>query len=437
MEELQSIINQIAIQVDKYGGKMYYVGGYVRDLYLGKEPSDIDVRVIGISKDQFSEILEQFGKIHWISARYDIVKLIGFDIDFASPENKDGSIKTIDDLSQGIDFTMNSIFMDVITGEVLDPFNGIEDIKNKIIRIAKPDEVEDEFLAIRACRFKAKLGFEIEEESKEKIKGFSFENVNTQRILPELRKVLNNPAIVQSEFYRVAMELGILGKLFEPLQKIHGLEVETRGVKVDAFEHTMKMLDYLMQFKGRIEDFEEYYMICLTYHLRTVEQDKYVDEFREFFENIIATNKMKNTVHFFQDHEDRLFLTYTAFQGMSAEDFAKTYSKFRRRLEFVGYVIESFKMATKENITEEELQKSKARVNAWEKKNLEARELSIKSIKPPKTTRKRKMKKSSKKQGPHTLDEVRNLTKNISTEEVRRHFSKSIARRRGRNGRYR
>ena len=51
MEELQSIINQIAIQVDKHGGKMYYVGGYVRDLYLGKEPSDIDVRVIGISKE--------------------------------------------------------------------------------------------------------------------------------------------------------------------------------------------------------------------------------------------------------------------------------------------------------------------------------------------------------------------------------------------------
>ena len=89
---LQSIINQIAIQVDKHGGKVFYVGGYVRDLYLGKEPSDIDVRVIGISKKDFSKILKEFGQICWIDAKYEIVKLIGFDIDFASPENKDGSV---------------------------------------------------------------------------------------------------------------------------------------------------------------------------------------------------------------------------------------------------------------------------------------------------------------------------------------------------------
>ena len=438
MEELQSIINQIAIQVDKHGGKMYYVGGYVRDLYLGKEPSDIDVRVIGISKEEFSEILEEFGKICWIDARYDIVKLIGFDIDFASPENKDGSIKTIEDLTQGVDFTMNSIFMDVLTGEVIDPFKGIEDIKNRVIRIAKLDEVDDEFLAIRACRFKAKLGFSIDEESAERIKGFSFENVKTQRILPELRKVLNNPLIVQSEFYRVALELGILGKLFEPLQKIHGLEVEARGVKLDAFEHTMRMLDYLMQFKSRIEDFEEYYMICLTYHLREVGKHRVGDDFREFFNNIIATNKMRHTVNFFQDNEQKLFLAYNSFQGMSDEGFAEIYRKYRRKLEFSGYVIESFRMAAKGSYTKEDLQKSKDRVDAWEKKILDARESSITHLKAPKHKRTKKMRKiSPTEQGKFTLEDVKKVTGDITPEEVRGHFSRSIAKRRGRNGRYR
>ena len=439
MEELQSIINQIAIQVDKHGGKMYYVGGYVRDLYLGKEPSDIDVIVIGISKEDFSKILERFGKICWIDARYDIVKLIGFDIDFASPENKDGTIKTIEDLTQGVDFTMNSIFMDVITGEVLDPFNGIEDIKNGIIRIAKPDEVEDEFLAIRACRFKAKLGFEIDEESAERIKGFSFEGVKTQRILPELRKVLNNGSISQSEFYRVALELGILGKMFEPLQKINGLEVDARGVKVDAFEHTVKMLDYLMQYKGRIEDFEEWYMVCLTYHLRTVEQDKATDEFREFFDNIIATNKIRNTVHFFHDNEEKLFLAYNSFQGMSVENYAEIYRRFRRRLEFSGYIAESFRMAAKEDISQGDLLESRKRVDAWEKKNLEARELSIKSLRPPAIRRKKKMKRNifSGKDEKYTLEDIGKLTRDVSAEQVKGHFNRAIRKRRTRNGRYR
>ena len=144
MENIKNIIEQIAIQVNMIGGKMYYVGGYVRDLYCGKNSSDIDVRVMGITKQQLDTILRQFGKTYWITARYDLVKLIGLDIDFSSPENKDGSLKTIQDLTAGVDFTMNSIFIDVITGEVVDPYNGVEDIKNGIIRISNIDNIDDE-----------------------------------------------------------------------------------------------------------------------------------------------------------------------------------------------------------------------------------------------------------------------------------------------------
>lgn len=438
MEELQSIINQIAIQVDKRGGKMFYVGGYVRDLHLGKEPSDIDVRVIGISKEDFCAILEQFGKICCIDARIDLIKLIGFDIDFLSPENKDGSLRTTEDLTQDVDFTMNSIFMDVITGEIYDPFNGREDIENGIIRIANKDEITDEFLAIRACRFKAKLSFEIEEESKEMIKAFDFKNVSRQRILPELRKVLNNPEVNQAEFYKTALELGVLGKLFAPLDRLAGLSVDYKGKKVDAFEHTTKMLSNLIRYKDRIEDFEEFYMICLTYHLRTISKDSGADEFRTFFQNIIATNKMKATVNFFKDDEDRLFMIYNSFKGMPTEKFLMFYSKFRRRLEFSGYVAESFKIAAEENLTQEEMIESEHRLNEWEKKILEARELSIKSLKKPKTRRKRKLKKTTVKTfEEYSFEEVRRLTQGITSRDIKREFSSTLAKRRGRDGRYR
>ena len=176
----------------------------------------------------------------------------------------------------------------------------------------------------------------------------------------------------------------------------------------------------------------------LTYHLRTVGQDGLTDEFREFFNNIIATNKMRNTVGFFQDNEESLFGIYSSFQGMSAETFAETYRKYRRRLEFSGYAIESFRMAAKDELTEEDLQKSKERVDAWEQKILEAREANIISLKAPKHKRNRKMKRvlPAQKEG-YTLEDVKCLTKDITPADVKRHLSDSIAKKRGRDGRYR
>lgn len=444
MEDIQSILKQIAIQVNNNGGKMYYVGGYVRDLFLGKKPSDIDVRVIGISKEVFNSVLEQFGKTCWIDARYDLVKLIGLDIDFSSPETKDGKIKTIDDLTAGVDFTMNSILLDVISGEIIDLYNGREDIKNRTIRISRINDVDDEFLAVRACRFKAKLGFEIDEDSKEKIKNFTLSEVNKQRILPELRKIITDESTIQSQFYKTALDLKILGKIFEPLDKLDGLEVVANETKIDAFEHTMRMLDYIMQFKDEIIDFEEFYMVCLSYHLRSVEKRLMVDDFREFFESILVTNKMRNTVFFFQDNERVLFETYNNFQNMSVEELAVVYNKFRKRLEYAGYVIESFNMGIIENPTEEQLVESKKRTDLWKEKIEMARQVDIKTLKKPQATKKKELKRTIGKDNKngtskgYTWKDINSLTKEITPEQVKSQFKKSTdKRRKRRNGRSR
>lgn len=444
MKNIQSIIKEIAVQVNNNGGKMYYVGGYVRDLLLGKKPSDIDIRVIGISKEVFNSILEQFGKTCWIDARYDLVKLIGLDIDFSSPENKDGKIKTIDDLTEGTDFTMNSILVDVISGEMIDLFNGKRDIKNKIIRISRINNIDDEFLAVRACRFKAKLGFDIDEESKNKIRRFTFAEVKKQRILPELRKIITDSSINHSDFYKTALDLKVLEKIFEPLDKLNGLEVMVNEEKIDAFEHTMRMLNYFMRFKDEISDFEEFYMICLTYHLRSIKKQSIVDDFREFFGNILVTNKMRNIVFYFQDNERILFETYNNFQNMSIEDLASIYAKFRKRLEYAGYVIESFNMGMIENLTEEQLAESKKRTDLWKEKIALARQVDIKTLAKPKVSKKKKLKKAPEKSserkvaGGFTLEEIDLLTKDITPAQVKSHFGEATCnRRKHRNGRNR
>lgn len=433
MENIKNIIEQIAIQVNMIGGKMYYVGGYVRDLYCGKNSSDIDVRVMGITKQQLDTILRQFGKTYWIKARYDLVKLIGLDIDFSSPENKDGSLKTIQDLTAGVDFTMNSIFIDVITGEVVDPYNGVEDIKNGIIRISNIDNIDDEFLAVRGARFKVKLGFEFDPRSETVIKGFSFKDVKKQRILLEFRKMINDPEFFHSEFYRVALKLGILDKLLSPLGELNELSVNINGRSINAFEHTMRMLDYLAKYKGMISDFEELYVVALTYHLRSVDSGRIVDGFRTFFENVLATNKMKNEVYFVQDNETLLFNVYNNFQTMSDEELLLIYQRYRKRLEDAGYFVESFNMGLLPDVSEEQLKMSDERLQVWKNKIEELRIQSVKSIKSPAHGQNRNFRRKTRPEDKvpkgFTLDDIGEVTMNITPEQIQTHFDNAGSRR--------
>ena len=421
MKDIKSIIEQIANEVDLAGGKMYYVGGYVRDLYCGKTPSDIDVRVIGINKKTFDEILKKFGKTYWINARYDLVKLIGLDIDFSSPENKDGTLKTIEDLIVGVDFTMNSIFVDVVTGEIVDPYNGREDIENGIIRISDFENTDNHFMAVRAARFKAKLGFQIESRSMLCMQEFSYANVNRQRILSEFRKIISDPEVSQSEFFKEAFELGILDKLFSPLGELKNLEVDVNGIRINVFEHTIRILDYLMRYKDRICDFEELYMVALTYHFRSIDLGTFSDDkFREFFGNIMATNKMKHAVVFFQDTEQKLFDVYNNFQNMSEEELLTVYQRYRKRLEDAGYFVECFNIGLHEKVSEDEMMKSKERLDLWKEKIQELREKSIKTVNIAGARRKKNYTSSRERyeSKPYTMANIGEITEWITPEQL-------------------
>ena len=134
----------IAQKVDKKGGKTYYVGGYVRDLFLNKKNKDIDIEVHGISEKTLVKILSEVGKPLSYGKSFGIYSLEGHNIDIALPrkETKTGKghkdfkieVDPYIDIKQAIkrrDFTINAIYKNVLTGEIIDPFNGVKDIKNK------------------------------------------------------------------------------------------------------------------------------------------------------------------------------------------------------------------------------------------------------------------------------------------------------------------
>lgn len=200
-EKIEKII---AREIAKKGGKTYYVGGYVRDLFLNKKNKDIDIEIHGIKEKTLVKILSKIGKPLSYGKSFGIYSLEGYNIDIALPRketkigegHKDFKVEVDPnmDLKTAIkrrDFTINAIYKDVLTGEIIDPFNGIEDIKNKIIRhIDKKTFVEDPLRVLRACQFASRFNFKIDEDTIELCKKMDITKLPYERVEEETKKAL-------------------------------------------------------------------------------------------------------------------------------------------------------------------------------------------------------------------------------------------------------
>lgn len=252
----KEVIKRIAQKVNKRGGNCYLFGGYVRDRIIGKNPNDMDVQILGITNEEAKKIVEDFGEVKRVGKTFPILKLKnGIDIDFLTPEDDEGNMLSIKDAQKRIDFTMNSVFEDVLTGERIDYFGGIKDIQEKNIRMTNKDTFSsDKVRALRACRFASELGFDISQDTMEECKKFNFEENTKLRVYEELKKMLlrsKNP----SSFFNKAYEMKIIHKLFSPMSKLKDLEQEkVYHPEGNVWNHTLKVLDFAANMRDKAED---------------------------------------------------------------------------------------------------------------------------------------------------------------------------------------
>lgn len=252
----EEIVRSVAEKVEKEGGHCYFFGGYVRDKIIGKKPNDMDIQVIGLKNEQFNKILSKYGEVMSVGKSFPISKLrTGIDIDFLSPEDENGKPLVVEDAQRRIDFTMNSIFENAITGEKIDNFNGIQDIKDKVIRMTdKETFVTDKVRSLRACRFASELGFNISQDTIEVCKQFDFGDIPSSRVYEEVKKTLlrvKKPSI----FFNSAYKMGITEKLFSPMDKMKGIEQEPKfHPEGDVWEHTMKVVDFAASVRDEAQD---------------------------------------------------------------------------------------------------------------------------------------------------------------------------------------
>lgn len=193
--------NILKIIIDN-GYEAYIVGGYVRDKLLNKDNYDIDIATNAL----VSDLLKMFDNIEYYDRRYGVVKLRDskytyeittyrtesnyqshreFMIEFVNEKEKDASRR---------DFTMNAIYQD-INGNIYDPYNGLIDVRNQVIRcIGNIDNKlrEDPLRILRCIRFSTVLDFSIEDNLLEYIsKNASLiSSISKERILDELNKIL-------------------------------------------------------------------------------------------------------------------------------------------------------------------------------------------------------------------------------------------------------
>ena len=154
-------IKSIAKLIEQNGGRLYLVGGAVRDELLNRPIYDKDYCITGMDKDKFVEL---FPEAISRGKSFEVFDLEGCEFALARTEKKIGkghknfeittnkNITIEEDLKRR-DLCINSIAKDVLTNEIIDPFNGIDDIKNKTIRAVGESSLEDPLRVYRVARF--------------------------------------------------------------------------------------------------------------------------------------------------------------------------------------------------------------------------------------------------------------------------------------------
>lgn len=200
----KTLVEEIAREIAEFGGDAYYVGGYVRDYLLGRESKDIDVEIYNLSVTTFREILSNFGEVDEVGKSFGVLRIKGLDVDFSMPriEYSTGRghcdfdvdvnpFMSIETATRRRDFTINAILMNVLTEEIIDPFNGIKDLHDHIIRhVSAQTFVEDPLRVYRACQFAARFNFAIDHETIMLMREINTLGLPYERINEEMKKAL-------------------------------------------------------------------------------------------------------------------------------------------------------------------------------------------------------------------------------------------------------
>lgn len=259
--EKDPVFKSVASAAARLGVPAFVVGGYVRDLILQRPNKDLDFVCLGSGIQLAESVAKELGGVPvtvFKNFGTAMIKLNDRELEFVGarkesyredsrkPLVEDG---TLEEDQQRRDFTINAMAISLqpeAYGQLIDPFGGVEHLKEKLIKTPLDPAItfsDDPLRMLRAIRFAAQLNFDIEADTFEAIRNnvTRLTIVSMERIITELNKIILAPT--PSYGFKLLFHSGLLKQFFPEMVALHGVEYQDNKAHKDNFFHTLQVLD--------------------------------------------------------------------------------------------------------------------------------------------------------------------------------------------------
>ncbi len=236
-------IMAIARAVKATGGRALVVGGFVRDRLLGLPSKDIDIEVLGLDLEELETLLCGFGRVIRVGRSFDVLRIAGLNVDFSAATEPTATGLSYDAAARRRDLTVNSMALDPLTEEVLDPHGGQRDLEAHQLRATDPDQFgADPLRAVRVAQFIARFEMSPDPELVALCTAQDLSSLPGERLFEELRKLLLQSARPSQglEFLRQTRLIRFLPELGAMIETPQDPEWHPEG---DVWRHTLMVVD--------------------------------------------------------------------------------------------------------------------------------------------------------------------------------------------------
>lgn len=197
-------VKDIAREIAMAGGRALIVGGYVRDLLRGEPSKDLDIEVYGIGLEALRKLLERHGSVLSVGRAFGVLRLKHLNADFSLPR-RDRKVGLghrgfdvecdpnldFETAARRRDLTVNSMGLDILNGEISDPYGGRRDLERGVMRAVDPDTFdEDPLRGLRVAQFSARFDMHADDTLVELCGRLDLHEVSPERVFEEFRKLL-------------------------------------------------------------------------------------------------------------------------------------------------------------------------------------------------------------------------------------------------------
>lgn len=260
-KEMFERVCKIAEAVKAIGGRALLVGGSVRDEILGMPSKDFDLEIYRVEPEKLKQLIQKFGKVDLVGKAFEVIKITDGEMDIdvsiprhdskTGPGHKNFLIEvdpnmSIKEAGRRRDFTFNALSKDPLTGEIFDPFNGVEDLRTRTLRVTDPELFKDDPLRVmRGAQFIGRFGLQPEKASMKLFREMvpSLSELPKERMCEEWNKLLlksERPSLALQSLF----DMGVIESLYLELLATSGTPQEFEWhPEGDVWVHTLMVVD--------------------------------------------------------------------------------------------------------------------------------------------------------------------------------------------------